>query len=156
LASLVVLAGCGPAVKVSAPKENRTASRTSTPAVATSTTTTAPELIPTHTSSASTSAADIPVAVERSPVGFYRATFSAPIEAALSDTLALKVLSNGSFRFAKGEAGTWTERNDVLTMTASSFVFVVPQAGDNLGSAGDPGTLSADGTTLGTWYAIRR
>jgi hypothetical protein len=41
-------------------------------------------------------------------------------------------------------------------MTASSFVFVVAQTGRNLGSAGDPGTLSADGTKVGTWYAVRR
>jgi hypothetical protein len=57
---------------------------------------------------------------------------------------------------AKGEAGTWTERDGVLTMTASSFVFVIPQVGENLGSATDPGLISANGTKVGTWYAVRR
>jgi hypothetical protein len=113
--------------------------------------------IPT-TSSTSTATERIPAS---SPIGNYLATVLGPeaggsIPGEAPETLSLTVSSNGSFRFAKGDSGSWTESGGVLTMTADSFVFKVTQIGENLGSAANPGDVTADGAQLETWYAIRR
>jgi hypothetical protein len=94
----------------------------------------------------------------QSATGIYKGTFNFTAGQTIKGTVDLK--ASGKFTISGGgPTGKWSETGTSVTMKGTDgpdkYVFKIKQSGKNLGSKKSPGSISENGSNVGTWYGVR-
>jgi hypothetical protein len=114
-----------------------------------------PLAVSTFTSGVAEAAPTAPAAsAPISPVGTYAVTIVNLLDGKLT------IRDDGTFAFAGGPKGTWTEINKVIVMVGTltsqdNYVFAIRQHGENLGLPTRLGTVWLNNTQWANWYGVR-